>query len=267
MIGSFGLRSRSNHASLRENQIFSFIKMKFHRTHLAVLPSLLLVLVMGGCEKKRESTEASGNSPAGVEQRKARTPRSPDEMARRSEEEQSDGNAETALKFSEEDAAKGLEWAKAITDPEERVAALRDLAWNCAESHLDVAVAAVGEMPPGEDRNKLAAHLAANWATADSSASLEWAKGLADEDERDEALGGWVVAMGESSPIEAATLATHEMRPGAAQNRAVFAVLQRWARKDFNAAKEWVDKFPEGHLKQDALRELDAVKEKDSGDE
>jgi hypothetical protein len=236
--------------------------MNMDRTPSKIFIALLFSLALCGCEEKQNRQEAGEDRPGSfrtAEPRRSKKVRN-DEFGTRQEVPQPDRIAEAALKFAEEDPAKGLEWAQSIKDQAERTAALRELAWSCANSQLEVAVAAVDQMPPGEDRNKLTAHLAASWATKDSAAALDWAKGRADEDERDEALGGWTVAMGESSPVVAATLAADEIRPGLAQNRAVVAVLQRWAQKDFDAAKDWVDKFPEGHLKDDALRELEASK-------
>lgn len=235
--------------------------MNLGRTSSGIFTALLFSLALCGCEKKQDrqaDEDRPGNSRT-TDPRRSKKVRNA-ETGTRQEEPQAEQIAETALKFAEEDPAKGLEWAQSIKDQAERTAALRELAWSCANSHLEVAVAAVDQMPPGEERYKLTAHLATGWVTKDSAAALEWAKGRADEDERDEALGGWAVAMGEGSPVEAATLAADEIRPGLAQDRAVVAVLQRWAQKDFDAAKEWVDKFPEGHLKNEALRELEASK-------
>jgi hypothetical protein len=39
----------------------------------------------------------------------------------------------------------------------------------------------------------------------------------------------------------------------------VIAVLQRWAQTDPQAAGAWVDGFPEGDLKENAIHELEAA--------
>ncbi|MGC4016597.1 MAG: hypothetical protein QM755_19060 [Luteolibacter sp.] len=167
--------------------------------------------------------------------------------------------AAVVARFVAEDPAAGLEWAKAIKDEQERVATLEQLAWGCATTDLAAAMDAAEELPAGDKRKQVMSHLVAEWSVQDPAAALQWAKSCADPDERDEAITGWVTATGEKAPADAATLAADEIRPGAVQNRAVVSVLQRWARTDYEGASKWVEDFPDGALKDDAMRELQAA--------
>lgn len=166
---------------------------------------------------------------------------------------------EKAGKLCETDPAAALQWANGLSDAAEREAALEAIAWRTTLDDLPVAVEALESLPAGMARNRLAAHLVAEWATREPESALEWAKKRGEESERDEALCGWVVATGELSPERAGTLAADEISPGPVQNRAVVSVLQRWAPKDYRAAAVWVAAFPEGSLKNDAQQALDAV--------
>lgn len=167
-----------------------------------------------------------------------------------------------ANRYSEDDPTAGLVWAKGLKDPAAREAALSEIAWSCTGSNLSSALEAADALSVGDSRSKLAAHLVAEWSQHDAATALDWAKSRQDPEERDEAIGGWVTAMGETAPAQAGTLAVDEIRPGVVQNRSIVAVLQRWAQTDPVAAREWVDEFPEGPVKNDALRELQVAASK-----
>ncbi|MFD0893584.1 hypothetical protein KBB96_07445 [Luteolibacter ambystomatis] len=167
--------------------------------------------------------------------------------------------ATTVARYAQEDPAAGLAWAKAIEDEKERHATLEQLAWSCVTTDLATALDAAEALPAGDKRQQVMSHLVAEWSVQDPAAALQWAKERNDPAERDEAITGWVTATGENSPADAATLAADEIRPGAVQNRAVVSVLQRWARKDYEGASKWVEDFPDGALKDDAMRELQAA--------
>lgn len=167
--------------------------------------------------------------------------------------------AATVARYAEQDPAAGLAWAKAIEDEKERNATLEQLAWSCVTADLATAMDAAEALPAGDKRQQVMSHLVAEWSVQDPGAALQWAKERNDPDERDEAITGWVTATGEKAPADAATLAADEIRPGAVQNRAVVSVLQRWARTDYEGASKWVEDFPDGALKNDAMRELQAA--------
>jgi hypothetical protein len=65
-----------------------------------------------------------------------------------------------------------------------------------------------------------------------------------------------VVAAADSNPPEAAAWAVQTMAPGAAQDRAVVAVVQRWAQQAPLQAAEWVAQFPDSSVGRSAIRSL-----------
>ena len=75
---------------------------------------------------------------------------------------------------------------------------------------------------------------------------------------RNAALGSLATSWAESDPSSAATLAADAMESGPAQDRAVAAIVQRWAQQDPAAARKWVDSFPDGPQKQNALEHIAA---------
>ena len=167
--------------------------------------------------------------------------------------------AEKAGQFGGTDPVAGLAWARGLAG-EDRITALQELASACATTDLQTALAAALDLPAGEARARLAAQLVGEWAMKEAPAALEWAKNLPEGDERDEIIAGWVTATAEAAPELSANTAAQDIRPGAIQNRAVVATVQRWMQSDFEGAKKWVDDFPEGVLRTDAEGVLGVVK-------
>lgn len=221
---------------------------------------LSLLLLLPACEKKAADDADSGSrKPIGKHSRHDRAP------LRRTEPPASGTGVAPPeeISFSRYDAdpASALAWANGQSDGKERTAALEAIAWRAAVDDLPLAVEALEAMPEGEPRNRLASHLTAEWATRDQDSALVWAMSRSEENERNEALYGWIIATGEHDPARAGTMAADEITPGAAQNRAVISVVQRWTPKDLAAATAWVESFPEGDLKNDAMDALRAVRE------
>jgi RecB family exonuclease len=63
----------------------------------------------------------------------------------------------------------------------------------------------------------------------------------------------------ESDPVAAAAFAANETEPGPAQERAVAAIVQRWAQQDPDAVRAWIEEFPDGSLTYNALGHLAAA--------
>ncbi|WP_338285538.1 hypothetical protein [Luteolibacter sp. LG18] len=233
---------------------------------LFAAPLLLLAACDGkkgndGIDPGKPSHAASASvSGSGRPDRRARPAAVATEVVTTAGDDAAAKRAEEVARYAEKDPAAGLAWAKGLEDERERLAVLEQLSWNCVATDLATALDAAEELPPGDKRKQLMSHLVAEWSVQDQASALAWAKGRSDPDERDEAITGWVTATGEKSPANAATLAADEIRPGAVQNRAVVSVIQRWARADYEEASRWVEDFPDGSLKNDALRELQAVK-------
>jgi hypothetical protein len=59
-----------------------------------------------------------------------------------------------------------------------------------------------------------------------------------------------------SDPAEAARLVLNQIPAGDNQNEAVISVVYQWALQDREAAKSWVQLFPEGALRRRAMNEI-----------
>jgi hypothetical protein len=94
--------------------------------------------------------------------------------------------------------------------------------------------------------------IATRWAGADFDAASSWAGGLPDGEMRDRILMRLVQSRAGTAPDEAAALLSESPLSDKMQDEAAMGVLHQWLLKDPEAAREWVDLFPEGPLKERA---------------
>jgi hypothetical protein len=76
------------------------------------------------------------------------------------------------------------------------------------------------------------------WAARDTTAALDWAAGLADARERDGILTDVFLQIAESDPAEAVRTYSRYVTDEKS-NAGLEALAQRWAEKDFSAARDW----------------------------
>ena len=58
------------------------------------------------------------------------------------------------------------------------------------------------------------------------------------------------------SPVKAVDFILQEIPPGESQNEAALSILPKWAMVDFGGAEAWVELFPEGPIRNQAMDEL-----------
>jgi hypothetical protein len=113
-------------------------------------------------------------------------------------------------------------------------------------------------VPDDEGTLDTLAHL---WASKDIAAATKWALARPAGEERDNLLARVAYVLAEKNPREAATMVVNNLAPGDAQIEAAISIVHQWALQDWNAAKEWVDTFPEGPLRDRAQNEVAGIKE------
>jgi hypothetical protein len=99
-------------------------------------------------------------------------------------------------------------------------------------------------------------NLTQQWAAKNHSAALAWAMEQMAGDVRDRLIQRIAFVQAQSSPVDAAQLVIEQIPPGPIQADATITVLHQWALKDLVAAAAWVQRFPEGDLKQRAQQEI-----------
>lgn len=101
--------------------------------------------------------------------------------------------------------------------------ALANLAHQWAATDLRGARAWIGAQPPGEMKAQLAARIGYLWSRTE--------------------------------PENAANYVLDEIPPGENQVEAVISVLHQWAESDRRGAMAWAQAFPQGELRERAMRE------------
>ena len=105
--------------------------------------------------------------------------------------------------------------------------------------------------------SNLLENLVHQWAERDHGAAYAYAVRLAPIEERDRLLGRVAFIRSKESPAEAAELVVREIAPGAIQDEAAISVLHQWALREPNQAFAWAQLFPEGALRDRALKEIE----------
>jgi len=184
-------------------------------------------------------------------------------------------------------AGAGQNDAQAVSNPDEIVWALRAQ----AATNADAALAAALKIPAVELRNRaleavcfglsetnpaaavalaqslhlddrpgaVLENLVQQWASADVSSALAWAKDQPAGEQRDALITRAAMALSRVNPSDAAALVADEVSPGATQDEAVVMVVQQWGNQDLVAAAGWVSNFPDTPLRERALEELEGI--------
>jgi hypothetical protein len=213
---------------------------------MRLIPSsaAVLVLLLSACEKKNDSS-ASGSGSDGQAK--------PTRVDRRERDER-ERNARESKAL--EEITQALEAAEKEADPEARQKALAAVAWDAIDIDREIAQKAfAGLTPGGEDAKRLVAHFAMRMADTDPDGALEWARGLEQEEERNDAIGRIAGVIAESDPKLAVSLATTEVPEGLPRDRASVQIVQRWSQKEPKEAATWVtSSLPEGQSRKVALQ-------------
>lgn len=157
------------------------------------------------------------------------------------------------------DVQGALDWAGALTNAVERDAAVSAV---CLQVALDDPARAVQLRQAFVEQTQpdtLMPCLVQQWAEKDVAGALDWALAHLDGTQRDDAIARIAFVLAKSAPIEAARLVTSQIPPGEVQLEAAISVLHQWAGVDPGAAKSWVDRFPEGTVRDRAVAELTGV--------
>ena len=161
-----------------------------------------------------------------------------------------------AQEWAKDSPLAAEQWAQALQDPAERE---RALTHDCFE---------VAPQDPREAIRIAQGHklhpatldaLTGIWASADFAAASSWADTLPPGEPRDRLLMRLVQSRASTSPAEAAALLSESPLTGTMQDEAAMAVLHQWLLKDPEAARQWVELFPHGPLKERATIEVKSM--------
>jgi hypothetical protein len=162
--------------------------------------------------------------------------------------------------WAAQDPAAALQWASILQDDTERVSATGTVCLEMAQANPEAAIHALEKLGMSHDKSTLD-NLAQLWATRDISAAAAWALARPGGDARDSLVARVAFVMSETNPSEAANLVVNSVPAGELQSEAAISIVHRWALRDWKAAQEWVDRFPQGPLRQRAQAEIAGSKD------
>lgn len=161
--------------------------------------------------------------------------------------------------WAAQDAAGALAWAETLSDINERDATISDV---CAQVALNDAARAVQmreRYAPSTEPDAALENFMQQWATQDLQAALQWTAARPQGKQRDLLLERIAFVQSQTEPSNAARLIVEHVPEGQVQTEAIMTVLHQWANRNPAAAAEWVDRFPQGALRQRANAELMAI--------
>jgi hypothetical protein len=166
---------------------------------------------------------------------------------------------QVAKLLAAQDPAIALAWASGLPAGDEREAALNDVCLQIAESNPAGAIAQRQSLLAEHQSYDALEDLAQKWAEQDMTAAQAWIAGQPADVRRDQLIGRVAYVLAQTAPQEAAQWVVETMTPGDPQIEAAVSVLHQWGKQDLAAATAWAEQFPEGPLRERALKELAAI--------
>ena len=167
--------------------------------------------------------------------------------------EREDAIRELAHEWAADDPVASERWAATFDDPDD---------WERAMTHVCLEVAARNPQEAIEIAQRHTLNegtiesIVEQWADTDFEKAVDWVSELPDGKLRETTLSRLALVVAETSPAEAADIVSTSLAAGPVQDEAAIAVLHQWLRHDPDAARQWVDMFPEGTLKVRARAEI-----------
>jgi hypothetical protein len=106
-----------------------------------------------------------------------------------------------------------------------------------------------GSIPEGWDRNEYQKAVVEGWMSHDFAGAFRYVEQMPESAGRNEALVPLLSELSQRRPSEAANFVASRLSQGPFQNEAAQNVVTNWLNQDPEAAINWVQKFPEGDLK------------------
>ena len=166
--------------------------------------------------------------------------------------------------WAQTDAPAALEWASTLSNETERASSIKAICLQLGQSDPAAAIQTMDSLKIPEDRGTIE-NLAQLWAAKDLDAAKAWALAKPEGESRDGSLARVAYVMANDSPSEAAQLVVNKIPPGEIQMEAAMSIIHTWARQDWQAVQQWVDRFPEGPFRDRAQAEIKGIQNASAG--
>ena len=162
--------------------------------------------------------------------------------------ERSKAVSQVAVVWDESDSLAAVAWARSLSHEDGRDDLLLAIAHESIREGPARVIELAAELPAGCSRDELLAQAVGNWALRDPRRAADWAQALPTEAGRARALEAVAVNWATIDAVAAAGFALENLASGKALDRAVVAMVQRWAQRDPNSAAKWIEGFAPGDL-------------------
>ena len=161
--------------------------------------------------------------------------------------------------WAAKDAEGALAAAMQLPSGDERNQALAAVCYGLAETDPADAVNLAQTLNMGEQPGAIMPNLVQQWATTDFQSAFDWVNNQAASEERNDLTTRIAYVLSQTQPADAAGLVMDQIPPGSTQDEAVMTVLNQWGNQNLIAATDWVKQFPDGPLRERAVRELEGI--------
>jgi hypothetical protein len=160
-----------------------------------------------------------------------------------------------AIAWGARDSAAAARWAEGLSEEADRAQALTAIAGEAVREDPLLAIELAGSLPDAA-MAEIVPRAAMEWAAQDPAAATEWARQISGLSLRVSVLAGIATVLSEQDPASAAMMAVEELPAGRLQADTIVSIVQRWNQRSPSEASEWVDRFPEGDLRDAAIESL-----------
>jgi len=164
-----------------------------------------------------------------------------------------------AVGWANTDLLAATAWANALPEGAGKQAVLLNVANEAARTDPLAALGLVVTLSPSAERDDSLVHGISQWAGTDPSVAIAWAGKVPDPNLRQRLLGAAAIAAASQDGAVAANLVTSGVLQGAERDRAMVAVVQRWAQRSPAAAAAWLTPFPDSPARDTAVQHLVSV--------
>jgi hypothetical protein len=172
---------------------------------------------------------------------------------------------QAAVVWADTDLSAAVEWLGTFPESALRQSASIAIAYEAARSDPVQALNLAIPLPHSEERDALLTYGMRQYAAKEPEAASAWAAQVVDSTLRNHLLEAVSTATSETDPSSAANLVSTSISPGVEQDRGAVSVVQRWAQVSPESAAAWVNVFPGGGVRMDAIHNLMSIWSRQNG--
>ncbi len=166
---------------------------------------------------------------------------------------------QVALAWMGTSVMEAIHWAEGLPESERNGAVLQ-IANESTRTMPVEALRLAAKLPSGAERDGLIEHAAAEWTTKAPAEAAAWAKGMGEGEVKDRTMVAVISAWSDTDPVAAAEMAIKSLPAGRPLDDALVGIVQRWVQKEPESALAWVNRFPEGALREVALENISRLR-------